>query len=497
MSQARAEVSPALDETLRAIVAADRVPPSESVADADLLRGRLTVFYGYFALFDVVAAVGTRLRGLPIEVEPPVLARILDVQSAHAIVLCLTFLALRFVAADRRVVSLLDAVATLATAGTAAIALSALPYVATADVTAVAFFVLFFLVRAALVPTRPWIATVVAAAAVVPFALGLDAMYQRAGVPEPGAATLAALRSMTAAVAAVYVVSRTIYGLRSAVAKAVRLGQYVVHEKIAEGGMGAVYRASHAMLRRPTAVKLIPPDRAGETATARFEREVMAASRLTHPNTITIYDFGRTRGGVFYYAMELLDGENLARLVEREGPQSVERTRHIVGQIVAALSEAHEAGLVHRDIKPANVMLCTQGGVRDFVKVLDFGLVRDVAASSDISITSERSIVGTPLYMAPESILAPLTVGPPADIYAVGCVAYLLLTGRAPFEGDNLVEVLAAHLYGAAAPPSTHVAGVEAELDALILRCLAKTPAARPTAHEVAAALQERAPSPR
>jgi serine/threonine-protein kinase len=293
---------------------------------------------------------------------------------------------------------------------------------------------------------------------------------------------------MLAGVVGVYVVSKTIYGLRSAVEKAVQLGQYVLHEKIGEGGMGAVYRASHAMLKRPTAIKVIPPDRAGETATARFEREVMATSRLTHPNNVAIYDFGRTRGGVFYYAMELLDGQDLARLVEHGGPQSVERTRHILRQVAAALGEAHEAGLVHRDVKPANVMLCTRGGVPDFVKVLDFGLVKDVTTSPPVQITSERSIAGTPLYMAPESILSPETVGPAADVYAVGCVAYFLLTGRNPFEGNSLVEVCANHVHAEPKPPSTYASAVPPELDALVLRCLEKRPEVRPTTRELEAA---------
>jgi serine/threonine-protein kinase len=478
-----------LDGTLRAIVAADRLQLSDTVEGKQLLHRRLTVFYGYFALLDALASIAGRIN-----LDHRAVGFILNVQNAHAIVLCIVFLALRFRVREgqTRLVRALDVFATVATAGVAAVALSAVSRIVTVDVSAVAFFVLFFVVRAALVPSKPWVATAVAAVSAIPFTFGLAVMYRRAGpalVPDADAATFAALRSMVAGVVGVYVVAKTIYGLRSAVEKAVQLGQYVVHEKIGEGGMGAVYRASHAMLKRPTAIKVIPPDRAGEMATARFEREVMATSRLTHPNNVAIYDFGRTRGGVFYYAMELLDGEDLARLVERDGPQPVKRTRHILRQVAAALVEAHESGLVHRDVKPQNVMLCTRGGMRDFVKVLDFGLVKDIATASDVKITSERSIAGTPLYMAPESILSPETVGPAADVYAVGCVAYFLLTGRTPFEGNNLVEVCADHVHAVPEPPSTHASAVPPELDALVLRCLEKKPDARPTTRELEAAL--------
>jgi len=480
-----------LDGTLRAIVAADRLGISETIDGRELLARRLIVFYGYFALLAVLGAIATRARFVLGDLDPRSTDVVSTVQGGHALALALVFVALRFRVRDGSLVRVLDVVATVGTSGTAAIALSIVPPIATVDVSAVSFFVLFFVVRAALVPSNPWLSTGVAAVSAVPFVLGLASMYRRADplvVVDPNAATFAVARSMAAGVVGVFVVSRTIYGLRSAVEKAVQLGQYIVHEKIGEGGMGAVYRASHAMMKRPTAVKVIAPDRAGDNAVARFEREVMAASRLTHPNNVAIYDFGRTRGGVFYYAMELLDGEDLARLVEREGPQSAERTTRIVRQMAAALTEAHTADLVHRDVKPENVVLCTRGGMSDFVKVLDFGLVKDIASPS-ATLTSERSIAGTPLYMAPEAILAPETVGPPADVYGLGCVAYFLLTGRPPFEANNLIAVCAAHVHQSPEPPSTLALAIPPTLDALVLRCLAKNPSERPSTHELAEAL--------
>jgi serine/threonine-protein kinase len=484
-------VTTTLDGTLRAIVAADRLDLSETVEGRDFLHRRLLVFYGYFGSIAGLGTIVTLLRPMPQALDPELLRVARTTQTVHAIVLCSVFTALWFLGRNGTIARTLDVLATLATATTAAVALSVMPQFVSVDVAVVAFFVLFFVVRAALVPGKPWVSTVIAGVSAIPFGYGLAVLYRNAGtdlVPDPQAATFSAFRVLAGGVAGVYLVSRTIYGLRSAVAKAVQLGQYVIHEKIGEGGMGSVYRASHAMLKRPTAIKVIPPDRAGETATARFEREVMATSRLTHPNSVAIYDYGRTRGGVFYYAMELLDGEDLERLVEREGAQPMARARHILRQLSAALAEAHDAGLVHRDIKPSNVMLCTRGGVRDFVKVFDFGLVKDIGAPASVQITSEQTITGTPLYMAPESMLAPEQVGPPADIYGVGCVAYFLLTGRTPFLGNSVVEVCAHHVHSAPEPPSKHAPVVTTELDAIVLRCLEKRPEARPSARELEAA---------
>jgi hypothetical protein len=279
--------------------------------------------------------------------------------------------------------------------------------------------------------------------------------------------------------------SHTIYGLRKAVSDIRRLGQYTLEEKLGEGGMGVVYRASHAMLRRPTAIKLLHPDRAGADALARFEREVQRTAMLTHPNTVTVFDYGRTTEGVFYYAMELLEGATLQEIVEVDGPQPAERVIHLLEQAAGSLAEAHDAGLIHRDIKPGNILVVERGGIADLIKVVDFGLVKDVRnAAGEATVTSAGSITGTPLYMAPETISAPDAVGAGADIYALGAVGYWLLTGTHVFRG-NTMEVLAHHLHSVPERPSSRLnAAVDAGLEKILLACLAKRPDQRPhTAH--------------
>ncbi len=271
------------------------------------------------------------------------------------------------------------------------------------------------------------------------------------------------------------VISHVVFGLQTKVREAMQLGQYTLEAKIGEGGMGAVYLARHRMLRRPTAVKLLPPEKAGEEAIARFEREVQQTSRLTHPNTVAIFDFGRTQDGIFYYAMEYIDGISLQDLVDMAGPVPPERVVHILAQAAEALTEAHEMGLVHRDIKPANIMLCERGGVADVVKVLDFGLVKDVAAPADTELSAVDTVRGTPLYMAPESVTDPDSVDGRTDLYALGAVAYFLLAGEPVFSG-NVVEVFGHHLHSQPKPLGEYSDAIDRQVDSIVLRCLEKDP---------------------
>jgi len=289
------------------------------------------------------------------------------------------------------------------------------------------------------------------------------------------------------------VASHTIFGLRRMVREAMQVGQYTLLRKIGEGGMGVVWEARHALLRRRTAVKLLPADRAGEEAIARFEREVQLTSELTHPNTIAIYDYGRSADGVFYYAMEYLHGIDLQALVDRYGPQPPGLVAHVLAQVCDALSEAHAVGLIHRDIKPANVILCERGGAPLVAKVLDFGLVKRVQTESDPGLSRADAIVGTPLYMAPEAATEPERVDARSDLYAVGAVGYFLLTGGAVFEASSTPAVIAHHLFTKPVSPSERLGSpVPADLEAVVLSCLEKEPERRPaTAEALSARLRE------
>jgi serine/threonine-protein kinase len=360
-----------------------------------------------------------------------------------------------------------------------------------------------FVLRAALVPSPPQYTALVTAAGGLPLGLTCADSVPGASAEELFAAAAPAMRPALGVVGTgmvwwlftmvvCMVISQIIYGLRREVREAKQLGQYAIDEQLGEGGMGVVYRAHHALLRRPTAIKLLPPEKAGESSIARFEREVRLTARLTHPNTVTVYDYGRTPEGVFYYAMELLDGATLEAVVEVDGPQPEERVLKVLSEVTAALTEAHANELIHRDIKPANIILCTLGGQPDVAKLLDFGLVKHIDPDGDaeLQLTREGAITGTPTYLAPENLIDPERVDARADLYAVGAVGYYLLTGSPVFTGRTVVEVCGHHLHTEPEPPSKRLGRpVDPALEQILLDCLSKDPAARPPS---ALALRER-----
>jgi serine/threonine-protein kinase len=242
--------------------------------------------------------------------------------------------------------------------------------------------------------------------------------------------------------------------------------------------MGEVYLATHSLLKRPTAVKFLRPETAGEHALARFEHEVKHTSRLSHPNTITIYDYGHTAEGIFYYVMELLQGANLYHIVTKTGPMPPSRVIHVLASACGALREAHLKGIIHRDIKPQNIMLCDQGGEQDIVKILDFGLVKDIHDTST-DMDEPGSISGTPETMSPEAQTEEF-IGPASDIYSLCAVGCFLLTGKPIFDADTVGEFLKAHLEHDPIPPSARNPGVPDDLENILLQGLEKVPSHRP-----------------
>jgi len=295
------------------------------------------------------------------------------------------------------------------------------------------------------------------------------------------------------------VISHVVTRLGHQVSKARALGSYHLGELLGSGGMGQVYRATHRMLARPAAIKLIRPEMLGgadpdtaQTAVARFRREAEAAANLRSPHTVEIYDFGVTDDETIYIVMELLDGLDLESLVREQGTLPANRVIHVLRQVCDSLGEAHTYGLVHRDIKPANIHLGRVGLRHDFVKVLDFGLVKAVAdATPDETLLTVpgQMALGTPAYMSPEMALGEKVDGR-ADIYALGCVAYFLLTGYLVFDADKTFQMIAKHLQATPIPPSKRALHVPAPLERLILSCLAKDPNDRPqSAGELARSL--------
>jgi tRNA A-37 threonylcarbamoyl transferase component Bud32 len=278
------------------------------------------------------------------------------------------------------------------------------------------------------------------------------------------------------AISAAYVMN----ALRKDLHKAKRLGQYELNEKIGEGGMGAVYLAEHRLLKRPCALKLINPELQSNPVTrARFEREVQSAATLSHPNTIEIFDYGHTDDGTFYYVMEYLPGLSLADLVGKFGPLPAGRAVYIMRQVCKSLAEAHRLGMVHRDLKPANVFIAILGGECDVAKVLDFGLVKTTTSPESPQLTADFTVSGTPSFMAPEQAQGMRDIDGRADIYALGAILYFLLTGKPPFEKETPVALMIAQASEQVRPMSELGFEVPADLEAIVLKCLAKSPADR------------------
>lgn len=284
------------------------------------------------------------------------------------------------------------------------------------------------------------------------------------------------------------VVARLQREAQKAAINAQQLGQYTLEQKLGAGAMGVVFKGHHSMLRRATAIKMLDVDKVNDASIKQFEREVQITCQLNHPNTIAIYDYGRTPEGVFYFAMEYLDGMDLQQLVDDYGPQPESRVIHILLQICGSLFEAHSKGLVHRDIKPANVMFNRRGCEPDVVKVLDFGLVKALDEQKHSGMTAHGALTGTPLYMSPEAIESPLSVDARSDLYAVGALGYFLLTGETVFQASSIVELCQQHVDETPIPPSERLAKpVSSELENALLTCLEKSRSKRPqTARDLA-----------
>jgi eukaryotic-like serine/threonine-protein kinase len=299
-----------------------------------------------------------------------------------------------------------------------------------------------------------------------------------------------------------YVVARRVFNLATDVTSARRLGSYQLGERIGAGGMGEVWVARHRLLRRPAAIKLIRPEALGggdsgadDLALRRFEREAQATASLTSPHSIVLYDFGIANDGVFYYVMELLEGRDLDTLIRERGPLAAERVVHLLRAACNSIADAHHRGLIHRDIKPANLFTCRRGSEFDVLKVLDFGLVKDVRNDTELltRVTNENIVNGTPGFMAPEAVTAGATIAEAADIYSLGCVAYWLLSGKLVFEAPSPLAMLVQHVKDAPPPLSTRTeVAVPPRLEAIVRDCLAKDPAARPrSAAELGERLQD------
>jgi hypothetical protein len=461
--------------------------PLDSSGERDFLRERVALW----ARITFLASMGFFFAGFVIEAlwppasggsrsftRPDVLFHL-----ATCAALLLVWLASRQPGLSEGALRALDAGGTLATLWLYACMAGSMPPAWRPEMMFLLIVITILLTRAALVPSPPgrtaWISALAAAPAPV-LAATVYAGRAPAEISRGQSVSYALLWTILTVLLST-LASFVTFRLRKSVARARQLGQYTLKEKLGEGGMGVVYRAEHEMLRRPTAIKLLPPGKAGEDSLRRFEREVQMTARLTSPHTVSIYDYGRTPDGLFYYVMEYLDGVDLEDLVKEYGPMAPGRAVRVLRQVCAALTEAHGIGLIHRDIKPANILLCERGGFPDIAKVLDFGLVREISGSSDSRLTADNVLHGTPQYLAPEAIRNSDSIDARSDLYALGAVGYFLLTGTTVFSGRGALEIIHHHLQTPPEPLSKRLGReLPPKLEALILRTLSKDPDERP-----------------
>lgn len=371
-----------------------------------------------------------------------------------------------------------------------ALSVGLLDYAERGPVEGVSWIAVIILLFAALLASTPGrtLLTALVAASMGPVAALIWQMLG-AEVPGFGQVLLLAIPNYLCAVLAA-VISHVISRLGWEVSKAREMGSYVLGALIARGGMGEVWQATHRFLARPAAIKLIRPEVLGagtpeqvETLVQRFKREARAAAALHSPHTIQLYDFGVATDGTLYYVMELLNGLDLQSLVSRFGPVPPARTIRILQQVCESLGEAHDRGLVHRDIKPANIQLCRTGREYDYVKVLDFGLVKSrvPGETGEVELTAPNLICGTPACLSPEAAMG-AAVDHRTDLYSLGCVAYWMLAGRHVFEAPSVMQMVVQHVRAVPDPPSRHSpTPVPARLEELVLACLAKDPSSRPS----------------
>jgi len=372
------------------------------------------------------------------------------------------------------------------------------PWEVNGDLVGLSFVGLWIIFFALMVPVHPRRALVglVPSAAATPITVGLlIAVGNAPALPLLDFASIFVLPYVLCAVMATIAV-RAIHGLGREAQRAQELGSYHLIERVGSGGMGEVWRARHHFLVRPAAIKLVRPELLGtpeeqRAAMIRFEEEAQVTAGLQSPHTLELYDFGVSDDGRLYYVMEFLDGVDLETLVRREGPIAPARVVHILVQACHSLAEAHGQGLVHRDVKPANLFLCSRPFEPDFVKVLDFGLVKRITPDRDRDATGTSVLAGTPAYMAPELALGTEAVDGRADLYSLGCVAYWLLTGSRVFERDSAMASIMAHAHDEPAALADHVDAIPTDLEALVLACLRKDPRDRPpSADDLARALR-------